>query len=73
MAKKRNYARIDQYNRENYKKITIRFNFGSDADILEHLKTKRSITGYIRRLILADMAIEEALERERLINGFDFR
>ena len=63
----------NDYIKENYKRYTIRFSYNEELDIIEHLKLKKSVKNYLKRLIQQDMKIEEALERERIINGFDFR
>ena len=63
----------NDYIKENYKRYTIRFSYNEELDIIEHLKLKKSVKNYLKRLIEQDMKIEEALERERIINGFDFR
>lgn len=63
----------NDYIKENYKRYTIRFSYDNELDIIEHLKLKKSVKNYLKRLIQQDMKIEEALERERIINGFDFR
>lgn len=63
----------NDYIKENYKRYTIRFSYDSELDIIEHLKLKKSVKNYLKRLIEQDIKIEEALERERIINGFDFR
>lgn len=63
----------NDYIKENYKRYTIRFSYDNELDIIEHLKLKKSVKNYLKRLIEQDMRIEEALERERIINGFDFR
>lgn len=63
----------NDYIKENYKRYTIRFSYDNELDIIEHLKLKKSVKNYLKRLIEQDMKIEEALERERIINGFDFR
>ena len=62
----------NDYIRERYKRYTIRFSYAEELDIIEHLKTKKSVKNYLKRLILQDIRIEEALERERIINGFKF-
>lgn len=63
----------NDYIKKNYKRYTIRFSYDNELDIIEHLKLKKSVKNYLKRLIEQDMKIEEALERERIINGFDFR
>ena len=35
--------------------VPIRLNFTTDRDILEYLSRKKSMTGYIKKLIRADM------------------
>lgn len=62
----------NDYIREKYKRYTIRFSYAEENDVIEHLKTKKSVKNYLKRLILQDIRIEEALERERIINGFKF-
>ncbi len=63
----------NDYIKENYKRYTIRFSYDNELDIIEHLKLKKSVKNYLKRLIEQDIKIEEALERERIFNGFDFR
>ena len=62
----------NRYNREHYRTISFRFNWNSERDLIDHLRSKRSPKAYIVRLIRQDMKIEQDLEREKILNGFDF-
>lgn len=46
-------AKITEWQKENVKQYTIRFNRGNDADILEKLSKADSVQGYIKRAIRA--------------------
>ena len=50
---KNDYTR--QYNKDNYKCISFRFNKTDDAEMVAWLDNQESVTGYIRKLIRADM------------------
>ncbi|MBQ1503011.1 MAG: hypothetical protein IIZ35_03320 [Clostridia bacterium] len=39
--------------------LNMQLSLKNDADIIEHLKTKRNKQGYIKKLIRADMVREE--------------
>lgn len=45
----------DKWQRNNTTLMQLRLNFNTDKDILEHLETKKSKSGYIKDLIRADM------------------
>lgn len=45
----------NQYNRENYKSFSVRFNIKDEADIISFLKKKDGFKDYIKDLIQADM------------------
>lgn len=59
MARKTQYKRKleynNQYNRENYKSFSVRFNVKDEADIIAFLKKKESLKSYLSSLIEADM------------------
>lgn len=63
---------VNRYNQEHYKNVSVRFNWVSERDIIDHLKSKKSLKAYLVRLIRQDMKIEKDLEREKILNGFDF-
>lgn len=44
------------YDRVNTKQVKFKFNIKTDADILECLRTRGNIQGYIKQLIRADIA-----------------
>ena len=45
----------NKYNKENTTSFTIRLNNETDKDIIEHLKLLANKSGYIKKLIRADM------------------
>jgi hypothetical protein len=46
---------INDYKKNNYKAIRVDLHKTEDADIIEHLATKKSRQGYIKELIRQDM------------------
>lgn len=48
-------AKITEWQKENVKQFTIRFNKKTDADILEKLGKAESVQGYIKKAIRAYM------------------
>lgn len=44
-----------KYDSTHTTQISLKFNLGTDADILEYLMTKENRQGYIKSLIRADM------------------
>ena len=54
-AQKRAIAKYDQ---ANTKAVKLKLNKKTDADILEHLRTKANVQGYIKKLIRSDMGRE---------------
>lgn len=48
--------RGDQWNAENTKRVFIRLNNHTDADILAKLESIENVQGYIKSLIRADIA-----------------
>lgn len=57
MATKATEAQI-KYDKANCRNVIIRVHKDRDADIISHLQTKESMQGYIKALILADIAKE---------------
>ncbi|HRF70769.1 MAG TPA: hypothetical protein PKV66_05000, partial [Candidatus Pelethenecus sp.] len=47
---------INDYEKENVKKITVRFNRNLEKDLIDFLETKDNKQGYIKQLIRDDMA-----------------
>ena len=47
---------VNEYNRENYKPLTIRLSYVKDKDIIEWLENIESNKGYICALIRKDMS-----------------
>ena len=45
----------NEYNRENYKRISVLLSKKTEAHIISFLETKRSMSTYIKNLILKDM------------------
>ncbi len=45
-----------KYDQNNSKKISLKFNITTDADILEVLNKKENVQGYIKKLIRLDIA-----------------
>lgn len=52
------------YDRANTKQVKFKFNLRTDTDILDHLKKQSNIQGYIKQLIRADIAAQEAAAKE---------
>lgn len=50
-ASKEQIAKITEWQKENVKQYTIRFNRKTDADILEVLEGQESVQGYIKDAI----------------------
>lgn len=46
-------AKITEWQKENVKQFTVRFNRKTDADILEKLEKANSVQGYIKKAIRA--------------------
>lgn len=59
MSKKTQYkkklAYNNQYNRNNYRSFSVRFNINGEADIIEWLEKKKSVKAYLTSLIQNDM------------------
>lgn len=59
MPKKSQYKRKleynNEYNRQNYKSFSIRFNINTESDIINYLKKKESLKTYLTDLITNDM------------------
>lgn len=49
---------VNKYSKANTKLLTVRLNKKTDADVLDHLETVGSKSGYIKRLIREDMRKE---------------
>lgn len=52
---KRKLAYNNQYNRNNYRSFSVRFNINGEADIIEWLEKKKGVKAYITSLIQNDM------------------
>ena len=52
-------AKITEWQKENVKQFTIRFNRKTDADILEELEKQKSVQGYIKEAIREKMSKQE--------------
>ena len=50
-ASKEQIAKITEWQKENVKQYTIRFNRNTDADILEELEKHDSVQGFIKESI----------------------
>lgn len=59
MSKKTQYkkklAYNNQYNRNNYRSFSVRFNINGETDIIEWLEKKKSVKAYLTSLIQNDM------------------
>lgn len=49
------YRQIDEWQKTNIKRIVIKLNKRTDADILKELEKKESVQGYIKEAIRAYM------------------
>lgn len=47
---------VDEYRKQNIRRIAVNLNRIHDADILEHLERMENMQGYIKALIRADIA-----------------
>lgn len=47
-----------QFDRDNCRRIGLKLNIHTDADIISHLEKQSSMQGYIRSLIRADIAAQ---------------
>lgn len=47
---------INEYEKENVKKVLVRFNKNTESDLIDFLETKDNKQGYIKQLIRDDMA-----------------
>ncbi len=52
---KRKLAYNNEYNRNNYRSFSVRFNINGEADIIEWLEQKKGVKSYITSLIQNDM------------------
>lgn len=52
---------VAKYDAENTRKIVLKLNTGTDADILKRLDTMDNRQGYIKRLIREDIAKDDTL------------
>lgn len=52
-------AYISQYHKEHHVRVGIILNKERDADVIEHLGTKPSKSGYIKQLIRKDMKSDD--------------
>lgn len=46
---------VARYDAKNTTKMCLKFNNGTDKDILDHLRKQKSKQGYIKKLIRQDM------------------
>ena len=44
-----------EYDRNNTRRINLKLNNKTDAEIIRHLEAQQNIQGYIKKLILEDM------------------
>ena len=49
-----------RYERAMIKRIVVKLNRNTDADIIEHIEAMESMQGYVKELIRADMTRHEA-------------
>lgn len=52
---KKKLAYNNQYNRNNYRSFSVRFNINGEADIIEWLEKKKGVKAYLTSLIQNDM------------------
>lgn len=48
------------YDKANCRRLQLKFNLRTDADVLAQLDKQKSVQGYIRSLIRADIAAQDA-------------
>ena len=44
-----------KYDKNNTKRISLKFNLATDADILKKLEEEKNVQGYIKKLIRSDI------------------
>lgn len=49
-------AYIADYNKENYRRISLKLHRTLEPDLIEYLESKENLNGYIKDLIRQDMA-----------------
>lgn len=52
---KKKLAYNNQYNRNNYRSFSVRFNINGEADIIAWLEKKKGVKAYLTSLIQNDM------------------
>ncbi len=55
MASEAQKAATAKYDKNNTKRISLKFNLTTDADILEKLEKEKNVQGYIKKLIRSDI------------------
>ena len=55
MTSKNKLDYINAYNKRTYRQIVLHINNKTEADMLEHILSQKSINGYIKDLIRSDM------------------
>ena len=53
---------LAQYEKENLRQIRLKINRKTEPELLAWIETQENIQGYIKRLILEDMAMAEEQE-----------
>ena len=53
---------LAQYEKENLRQIRLKINRKTEPELLEWIEKQKNIQGYIKRLILEDMAMAEEQE-----------
>lgn len=54
-SKQEIYRQIDEWQKKNIRRVVIKLNKNTDADIIEHIDKQESVQGYIKEAIRAYM------------------
>lgn len=54
-AKANKLAYIDRYQKENVKRVVVKFNQKTELELYQHVMSHPNVQGYIKSLIKADM------------------
>lgn len=55
MATEAQKAATAKYDKDNTKRISLKLNLNTDADILKKLDSEKNVQGYIKKLIRSDI------------------
>lgn len=58
-----------KYDKNNTKRISLKFNLATDADILKKLEEEKNVQGYIKKLIRSDI-LKQSTPTEFEVDSF---